>query len=218
MIIFKNCWLTYYIVNNKSKMTQLMFYMLYSNHKEIMQMSHWLVTYQLLKVNQSYVWLDTKTWKYCHGNEAKPQRALGKVQGAVIKCLEIISSRYELENVNSILWQQLSLVATVMHVATHLMHRYRQKGDCLQGYNFDFTEIIPADSHHKPKDITDLLKCICMYRNYLIQLLAPKLLEMHIQHCRRPLTMHGKSKGMPPHGRNRANWIWCSYGKWCKCQ
>ena len=31
-------------------------------------------------------------------------------------------------NAKAVLWQQFNLVQTVTHMATHLMHRYQQKG------------------------------------------------------------------------------------------
>ena len=50
----------------------------------------------------------------------------------------------------------------VTHAAKQLMHRYQQKEESLQEFNFEFSELIQAVTNHEPKDIADPLK-IYMY-------------------------------------------------------
>ena len=47
---------------------------------------------------------------------------------------------------------------TVTHVVAHLMHRCKQKGENLQEFNFEFSELIQAVSNCEPKHTTDPLK------------------------------------------------------------
>ena len=64
---------------------------------------------------------------------------LGKAQGAVIKCLKPLPPDLSWNNVKALLQQMFSLVPMVTHVFTHLMHRYKQKGDILQEFNFELS-------------------------------------------------------------------------------
>ena len=63
-----------------------------------------------------------------------------------------------LNNVKALLRQHFFLVTTVIHASTWLMYRCQQRGECLQEFNFKFTELIQTFMNHEPKDITDLLK------------------------------------------------------------
>ena len=54
--------------------------------------------------------------------------------------------------------QQFSLVSLVTHAATWLVHRYQQKEESLQEFNFDLSELTQAVTNCEPKDITDPLK------------------------------------------------------------
>ena len=74
----------------------------------------------------------------------------------VIKCLKTLLADTSWNNVKAILRQQFSLVLTVTHATTLLMHRYQQEGESLQEFNFEFGELIQAVTNHETKDITDL--------------------------------------------------------------
>ena len=65
-------------------------------------------------------------------------------------------------SVKAVLQKDISLLSMVTHGATHLMHRYQQRGECLQEFIFEFSKHIKAITNWKPKDITDPLK-IYMY-------------------------------------------------------
>ena len=52
---------------------------------------------------------------------------LGKAQGAVIKCFIPLPADVSWNNVKAVLREQISLVPTVTHAATWLMHGNQQK-------------------------------------------------------------------------------------------
>ena len=53
---------------------------------------------------------------------------------------------------------QFSLVSIVAHASSWLMHRYQQKGQSLQEFNFEFSKLIQAVTNCDPKDTTYLFK------------------------------------------------------------
>ena len=65
------------------------------------------------------------------------------------------------------------------------MHRYQWKGESLQEFTFEFHELIQAATNSKPKDTKGPLKGTSMHKNHLIWQLAPKLLGMHNQVCKK---------------------------------
>ena len=87
-------------------------------------------------------------------NKCNPKDlAFRKAQGTVIKCLKYLSADVSWNNETVILRKQFSLVPIVIHATTWLMHRYQQKGEILQEFNFEFSEIIQAVTNHEPTDI-----------------------------------------------------------------
>ena len=71
-----------------------------------------------------------------------------------------------LNNVKAILHQQFSLVPTETHATTCLMHRYQQKGEGLQEFNFEFSELTQTVSNGEVKDITNPLhKSVISFEN-----------------------------------------------------
>ena len=85
----------------------------------------------------------------------------------------------------------------VTHVATHFMHRYQQKGESLQEYNFEFGKLIQAVCNHELKDITHPLK-IYMYVQKLFNpaISAKTIRHTHpIQLYKNPLTVCREMKG-----------------------
>ena len=54
---------------------------------------------------------------------SKEWYSLGKVQGLVVKCLKLLPADASWDGIEAILRQQFSLVPTVTHAATWLMHR-----------------------------------------------------------------------------------------------
>ena len=95
--------------------------------------------------------------------------ALGKAQVAVIIFLESLLPDMSWNHVNAVLWQQFSLVPMVTDAATHPMHRYQQKWESLQEFNFNFSEHIQVVTNHEPKGIADPLK-IFLYSQKLFDL------------------------------------------------
>ena len=80
--------------------------------------------------------------------------ALGKAQGAAIKCLKSLPTDTSWNNVQATFRQQFSFIPTITHATTHLMHRYQKKGEGLQDlFSFELIELIQAITTIKPKDI-----------------------------------------------------------------
>ena len=75
--------------------------------------------------NLSYILIWLKLENIAAFTKQHPKElALGKAQGAVIKCLKSLPHDVSWNNVKAILRQQFSLVPAVNHAATWLMHRY----------------------------------------------------------------------------------------------
>ena len=88
--------------------------------------------------------------------------ALGKAQGAIIKCLNLLSADASWNGMKAILRQKMFFSSKCNSCHHPIMHRYQQKGQSLQVFIFEFSELIQTITNCDPTDITDLLK-IYMY-------------------------------------------------------
>ena len=61
------------------------------------------------------------------------------------------------------------------------MHKYPEKGESLQEFNFEFSERIQA---REPKDITDLLKIFLYAQTFFNPVISLKISGMHIHPCK----------------------------------
>ena len=87
--------------------------------------------------------MNFKVRKYSCCDQSNPKVfTLGKPQGTVIKCFKLLPADASWNNVKSILRQQFSLVLTVIHGTEQLVHKYQQKVESLQEFNFKFSELI----------------------------------------------------------------------------
>ena len=64
-----------------------------------------------------------------------------KTQVVVITCLKALPPDMSWNNVKAVLWQQFSLVSVVTQVASQCVHKYQQKGESLQGFNFELVNL-----------------------------------------------------------------------------
>ena len=84
--------------------------------------------------------------------------ALGKAEGAVIKCFKSLPAHVSWINVKAIWRPQLSLVQAVMCATAKLGINTKKKGESSQDFNFEFSELIQALTKSEPKEIKDLFK------------------------------------------------------------
>ena len=91
----------------------------------------------------------------------KPKElALSKAQGAVFRCFRSLSPDTHLNRVKAALRQEILLVSTITHAVARLMNHYQQRGECLQEFNFEFSELIHTVSNKDPSQIMDPLNII----------------------------------------------------------
>ena len=92
-------------------------------------------------------------------------------------------------SVKAVLQQEFSWVPMQIHIATHCLHRYQQKGKGLQEFNLEFIELIQVVISQKWKGTSDPFK-MYMYAQKLFNLaISDRLSGMLIQHCKMPLTI-----------------------------
>ena len=122
---------------------------------------------------------------------------LRKAQGAVIKCLKSLAADASQNYVKDVLRKQFSLLPMRTHVAMRLMHTYQQKGENLQEFNFEFSEIIQAVTNNEPEDITDPLKIYMYAQNKFNPAISSKTISHAHPTIQKPYIVHKRLKENP---------------------